>query len=132
MDFYFLDSDHEMYFYKMFERNISSCSQVDLASLLYILSSLDKFRRQVDKFFDPDKQFMADLDKITENPSITLSDSEFALLRLAYHLYTSSDHYNATFINTLSGLSDELTKVVLTALEINIGLNLNFESEGEF
>ena len=119
MNLTFKDNEHQKTFNEYLDRAGCSFKDLERTALLYILSSDDKYRRQIERFYN----FKTGLINSDSLDDVILSGGERAILKLAYHLFTGSDKYSATFCNTLDRLDNKNTEVVLNALNIRFRIN---------
>lgn len=117
MDIPFLDTDHEENFEKMMSINETKYIDRERVSLFYILSSINKFRSSTDHYYSFDSRAIN-----REALSGKLSSGEYALLQLAYHLFTWSNDFEATPINTFSNLDNKFSTIALNAIKLRFSL----------
>jgi len=113
----FLDNKHLEHFNKMMEINNTPYNDRERVALFYILSSIDKFRRCPDEYYN----FKTGMINSKALDGV-LSDGELALLRLAYHLFTGRDDYKATVISTFYSLGREWSYIALNAIKLRFNI----------
>lgn len=113
----FLDIKHRRHFEEMMEVNNTSYNDRERVALFYILASIDKFRDTPEQYYNFDKGMINSkaLDGI-------LSDGEYSLLELAYHLFTGWNEYKATAINTFSSLGNKWSYIALKAIQLRFNI----------
>lgn len=109
---YFLSEEHYNYFKKFMDKNNTPADDLYRASLFYILSSLDKFRRNINKIYN----FKVNGINPKVADEIYLSHSERGLLELAFHLYNSSNEFNLD--DTFKYFGDERLLIALNGIQI--------------
>lgn len=116
----FVDDEH----FKAYENYLKkSNTDKDLyrKSLFYILSSLEKFRENINKIYDFQKQgaYTNVFDEIL------LSDSERELLKLSFHLYNSKNKFDLN--SAFSNFEPQRQLIALNAIQIRYNGDLLYK-----
>lgn len=107
----FIDDEHlENYNFYLEKSNTSD--DLYRKSLFYILSSLYKFRNNINKIYDFKENLI--IPEVIEE--IYLSDSERGLLKLAFHLYNSNSEFDLD--TAFSSFGTERQLIALNAIQI--------------
>ena len=109
----FIDQQHQEHFKKIMDKT-RRCDLEGIC-LFYILSFL-KRDKPVERLYDFKEEGI--LSDKTED--MMLSDSQRSLVRLAFHLFTGRDHYNATIVNTFNHLAGNYKEVAYNAVGLYI------------
>ena len=125
VDLMFVDREHKVNCEYFVEKFCNRAGDREAKTLIYILTSLDKFRCDFSKYYDAERKVISDLDELLADPLVAFSDSEFALLRLAYHLFTSND-YDINFVNTFDCLDKTFSKLAICAIKYRFKLEGGF------
>ena len=109
----FIDKQHQEDFEKMMDKT-RRCDLEGIC-LFYILSFL-KRDKPVERLYDFKEEGI--LSNKTEG--MMLSDSQNALVRLAFHLFTGRDSFNATVVKTFYHPAGDYKEVAFNAIGLYI------------
>ncbi|MFW5794903.1 MAG: DUF6075 family protein [Bacillota bacterium] len=116
----FIDDEHFKSYEKYLEKS-NTDKDLYRKSLLYILSSLDKFRRNIERIYNFDVGNI----NLKTFEEIPLSDSEEGLLRLAFHLFNYRNEFNLD--STFNSFESKRLKIALNAIQIRYYGNSVYE-----
>lgn len=113
----FIDDEH-LENYNLYLEKSNVTDDLYRKSLFYILSSLNRFRRNITLIYDFKKN---DIKKeVLEE--IPLSDSEVGLLELAFHLYNDKNKFNLD--TAFSNFEPQRQLIALNGIQIRYNGNL--------
>lgn len=117
----FIDDKHQETYNKYLAKDSTAEDDLYRQSFFYILSSLDKFRKNINEIYDFKEKFIVPegLEKIY------LSGSERGLLKLAYHLYNSSYEFNLD--SAFSNFESKRQIIALNAIQIRYNGDLLYK-----
>jgi len=110
----FIDDEHRKIFHFFIKKDNLNLEDRERVSLFYILSFYDKFRKNINQFYDFENR------GINSNvfDDMIFSDAERAIIRLAFHLFTGRGKYKATIKNTFWSSSGDFKTVSINAILI--------------
>lgn len=113
----FIGEKHKNTFIKYLNKDNTETSDFYRISLFYIISSLDKFKKNINKIYDFKQKgiYSNVLDEIL------LSDSERELLKLAFHLYNSKNEFDLDL--AFKNFESKSQLIALNAIQIRYDLN---------
>lgn len=113
----FIGEKHEDEFLNFMVHSKSNLNNIQFVCYFYILSFfMTTTNRDIRDYFDFEYRGVRPKEWIEKYPH---SSGEFALVRLANHLFTGSsdgDYKNATIVNTFHHLGGDFEKVALNAI----------------
>jgi hypothetical protein len=110
----FIDEEHKKVFHFFIKKDKINLDDRERLSLFYILAFHDKFRENINQFYDFENRGI----KSDVIDNLMFSDAEKALIRLGFHLFTGSNKYKATIKNTFWSPSGDFETVAINSILI--------------